>query len=630
MVELTCECPIKPFITFPLTDQSHIADLRDNMVLIALLLSVVFVLGGAATNDFERGILESRKCKCGPDDACWPSHSAWESFNRTVNGRLIKTAPIAQSCYPGPNLNLAECASVDQMWTNESFQTTRPLGLPYPWNITCYPLNYTAGDRPTAFPLCILGNNPRYAVNATSAKHIYDTIAFAKRQNIRLVTKGTGHDLLGRSDGYGSLELWLRYHRNSIKFQARYEAARHCTKSGWTGSAMLIDGTYQWEDVIPVAQENNVIVVTGGSPSVGATGGWQSGGGHGPATRNYGLGADQLLEARVLLQNGRIVTANACENSDLYRAMRGGGPGYGITLSTVVKTYPNVRNIGVQHLAIAPRNENVSAMLDAAAVMFQSYPDLNDAGYAGYGFWFLNSPAPIVNDSFAGYTHGFWAIGKTAAETRAAFDPVRQRLEALGDSITFSETYVSYNDYWTFYNTESGLHQAVGMTPTLTSRLIDRPAVADYAKVRAAMEKFAGPPEEFTSNTILLVSGGQVSKDGSDPFSGLNPAWRRSPFASIVGRGWPFGANNTVQQSIRDDITFVKGAAQRELAPDTGAYMNEGNREDPDYIRNFYGTNYREHLATKRKYDPHDLCYCPTCVGSERWVERPDAPLCRI
>lgn len=116
-------------------------------------------------------------------------------------------------------------------------------------------------------------------MNASSVNHIRSTLAFAIRENIRLVVKSTGHDLLGRSDGYGSIELWLHNFRNGIDFRHTYEATDRCLKSGWKGSAIKINGAYQFVDVYAVAKRNNVIVVGGGAPSVGAVGGWHIGGG---------------------------------------------------------------------------------------------------------------------------------------------------------------------------------------------------------------------------------------------------------------------------------------------------------------------------------------------------------------
>ena len=130
------------------------------------------------------------------------------------------------------------------------------------------------------------------------------------------------HDvhLLHRSTGYGSLQIWIHYLKSGITFQPQY--AGRCKNTGWNGATITIGGGYTFEDVYPLAAANNVVVVGGGTPvsdtshpsshcltigsgaltnlqSVGALGGWLQGGGHGPAAHNFGLGADQLLEAQV-------------------------------------------------------------------------------------------------------------------------------------------------------------------------------------------------------------------------------------------------------------------------------------------------------------------------------------------
>lgn len=108
-----------------------------------------------------------------------------------------------------------------------------------------------------------------------------------------------------------------------------------------------------------------------------------------------------------MLASGLIVTASACQNSDLYRALRGGGPGYGVILSLTVKAHPNVEVVAVQRLEIAPKTFNTSAILDAMTVMFQSFPDINDAGFAGYGYWAINAYQPLFGNTTAGYYHDF-------------------------------------------------------------------------------------------------------------------------------------------------------------------------------------------------------------------------------
>lgn len=544
-----------------------------------------------------------------------------------MGGNLIKTEPVAQSCYPGASEDLDKCAYVTRMWPDQDFQVAHPIGRSYPYNISCAPVDYNAGETPG---ICILGSLPIYAVNATSREHITTTLEYAFLRNIRLAVSSTGHDLLGRSDGYSSLELWLHHVKDGIHFQETYISENQCSKSGWDGSAIKVDGAYQWRDVYEVAKKNNVIAVGGGSISPGAIGGWASGGGHGPATRNYGLGADQILEAEVMLADGRVVITNHCENTDLFRAIRGGGPGYGVTLSSTIKTYPNVDAVTAHRFAMAPleKTELNPDLLDAVSVLLQSFPDLNDAGYAGYAYWFRNYPTFFVGNATSGYTHGFWTIGKGREETEKAWAPARKALSKFEDKLFINETFVTYDDYWSFYEAESGLYDPTGTTSVLTSRLIDREAVEDYDKVRNTVEIISGKPEAADSNVVLLISGGQVFKNAEDNTSGLHPAWRKSHYVIVSSATLPENPTRQERQVANDEVTYVKGTATKKLAPNTGAYMNEGDRNEPD-PKTFYGDFYETHLKTKHKYDPFGIFYCPTCVGSDAFIEQPDGPLCR-
>ncbi|RSL67334.1 hypothetical protein CEP53_002992 [Fusarium sp. AF-6] len=498
-----------------------------------------------------RGQDGSPRCRCVPGQSCWPSDVEWKSFNRLVGGSLIKTEPVAQSCYPGDTQDLEKCAYINKMWPDQDFQTSNPIGRPYPYNITCAPVDLAVGQEPTT---CTLGSLLVYAVRATSRAQIRSTLLYARQRNIRLVISGTGHDLLGRSDGYGGLELWLHHFKN-----------------------------------------------------------------------------DQILEAEVMLADGRVITCNHCENTDLFRALRGGGPGYGITLSSTIKAHPNVDVVTAHHLQIAPleKTEKNSDLLDAVSVLLQMLPDLNDAGFSGYGFWFRNFPTVFVGNATSGYSHGFWTIDIGKDEAEKAWAPVRKALSKFEGKLFINESWASYSDYWSFYDTESGLHDPVGDTAILTSRLINRESLNYYTGVRDAVEVISGKSDEFHSNVVLLVSGGQVFKDAKDKTSGLNPAWRKSHYALISGTGVSKTASLAERNRANYETTFVKGTALKKLAPDTGAYMNEGDRNDPDFKASFYGDFYDAHLKTKHKYDPSNVFYCPTCVGSDAFIERPDGPLCK-
>ncbi|KIY02615.1 uncharacterized protein Z520_01080 [Fonsecaea multimorphosa CBS 102226] len=600
------------------------------------LITLLLLPAISAAIAIPANVSASSPCKCIPGDKCWPSDTLWNLFNSTVGGNLIRTQPVAASCYPGPDSNPGQCASVDANWANATFQADNVVGLSYPTNITCPPVNVTAGE--TANGTCTLGVSPSYAVNCTEPRHVSLTILFAQLFNIRLVIKNTGHDQLGRSEGSHGLEIWLRHLRNGITFQSTFNSSTGCAGVNWTGSAFKIAGGYTWGDVGLEAQRHNVVVVNGGTPSVGAIGGWMQGGGHGPPSRDFGLGADQALELDVVLADGRLVTANACQYSDLFFALRGGGGGtFGVVVSSTVKAYPMV-NVTAQHLAIVPLiPEDTSGLLDAIAVLYSSYPDLNDAGYAGYGTWSVNSPTPLFEDVTTGYIHSFRIFNSTVPQAQSAFSTTRARLAQYNLTSTFiSETYASYPDYWTYYMAESGVEPPVGMPAYgAGSRLFDRASVtSNVTALRAMIATIAGTPDQFTTNNLELVSGGQVFRDAADPFSGVTPAWRFSYFSNIVARISSFDTPQSILDDKQRDITYVKVPAMKALAPDTGAYMNEADRFDPDWKEDFYGPGARHYetlLGIKKKYDPRGLLYCPTCVGSDAFEEvGPCGRLCRV
>lgn len=479
-----------------------------------------------------------------------------------------------------------------------------------------------------------MGKQPVYAVNATSENEIAAAVNFARRNNIRVVIKETGHDILGRSEGGSSLLIWTRYLRNGAEFEQSYQSPCNasCNSTAWSGAAIHVNGGYTWSDVYPVAKENGKVVVGGGTPSVSSTGGWMQGGGHGPASRQFGLGADQVLSARVVLADGCIVTASACENQDIFFAIRGGGPGtYGVVLSTVIKAWPMV-NAKVQSVAIAPLSTNTSAFFDAVSILYSAYPDLNDAGYAGYGTWSIASPTPVFANFTAGYVHGFYTFNKSMQETQNAFASTMEKLLPYnGTSLFISVTYSEFDDYWTFYNAVSGVEPPVGSSAALGSRLFSRASVQeDTVGLRQMVETVAGFHNESTSNNFELVSGGKVFEDASDPYSGLNPAWRSSYFNNIVARGWAPQSSEEVKSQVTRDITYNKVVAMEKQAPETGVYMNEADRHDPNWQHNFYGAHYERLQEIKRRRDPDGVFYCPTCVGSADWKEDEEGRLCRV
>lgn len=178
---------------------------------------------------------------------------------------------MAISCYPGSQYSASVCASISSQWTNDTFQQRSPVGYCYPTiaQNACPPIAIAVTSSSLATTSkCSLGSAPVYTVNATSVAHVSAAVLFARQHNLRLVVRNTGHDLLGRSAGFGSLQVWVKYLRTGVEWQEKFTPSDGCKESleRWSGSAFRVGGGYIWSDVYPLAAARNVIVVGGGTP----------------------------------------------------------------------------------------------------------------------------------------------------------------------------------------------------------------------------------------------------------------------------------------------------------------------------------------------------------------------------
>jgi hypothetical protein len=98
--------------TLQLTDDA-LATVSDNQ-------STLFQFGNASS-------LSARTvngCKVYPGDFWWPSKLVWTLFDKFLGGALIKTVPLAASCYSSwpEEYNAATCASITDDWTDSNLQ----------------------------------------------------------------------------------------------------------------------------------------------------------------------------------------------------------------------------------------------------------------------------------------------------------------------------------------------------------------------------------------------------------------------------------------------------------------------------------------------------------------------------
>ncbi|KAH8429146.1 FAD-binding oxidoreductase [Aspergillus melleus] len=152
------------------------------------------------------------------------------------------------------------------------------------------------------------------------AQHVQATLRFANKHNIRLTIKNTGHNP-EKSSGYGSLSIWT-HHMKHIEIH-RYFTPTKCRSAESPFGAAIVGAGVQDGEILQYLAKRNLTTVVGSNMDVGVTG-WATGGGHGILTGVYGMGADNIIEANIVTSQRDIVTANECQNSDIFWAIRGG------------------------------------------------------------------------------------------------------------------------------------------------------------------------------------------------------------------------------------------------------------------------------------------------------------------
>src|SRR5262245_52688066 len=104
-------------------------------------------------------------------------------------------------------------------------------------------------------------------------------------------------------------------------------------KIAWTG------GGATWKDFNRETQQFG-LATTGGVVSTTGVAGLTLGGGIGWLMGKHGLALDNLLSVQIVTPDGKVLTANEEENSDLFWAVRGGGGNFGIVASFEYKLHP--------------------------------------------------------------------------------------------------------------------------------------------------------------------------------------------------------------------------------------------------------------------------------------------------
>jgi FAD/FMN-containing dehydrogenase len=171
----------------------------------------------------------------------------------------------------------------------------------------------------------MIDRHPSLIVRCTDVADVISAIQFAHEHQLTLSIRGGSHNVTGFAVNDGGLVVDLSRMKD-IRIDPTTRTVR-------------AEGGCTWGE-LDLATHPFGLAVPGGIVSTTGIAGLTLGGGVGNLTRPYGLTCDNLLSANVVTAEGRLLTASADQNADLFWGLRGGGGNFGVVTSFEYRLCP--------------------------------------------------------------------------------------------------------------------------------------------------------------------------------------------------------------------------------------------------------------------------------------------------
>jgi FAD/FMN-containing dehydrogenase len=404
----------------------------------------------------------------------------------------------------------------------------------------------------------MIDKKPALIAQCTDSNDIAECVKFARENNLIVSVKGGGHNVAGNAVSDGGLMIDLSKMK-SIKVNA----------AGKT--ATVEPGVILRE--FDAATTELGLATTGGTVSDTGLAGLTLGGGLGYLMGRFGITADNLLSAEMVLANGEQVKVDKDNYPDLFWAIRGGGGNFGIVSKFEYRLHTFGPNV-VTGMIFYP--------MDKAKEVFQFYRD-----------WIRNAPDEMM--SYSGFIvtpDGMPVTFILPAWTGDVKDAQKHLapLRSFGSPVADMITEMPYTQLQSILDAAApaGIRRywKSGYFTDLSDELLD-----------IVLRNVATRPSPLSPVLFFHMRGAAAAvKTTATAFGN-----RRDQWDSDIISQW---------LDISDDeknISWTKKFWQ-EIEPLTnGVYVNHLGPDDNPRIANAYGENFERLKAIKRKYDPDNF-----------------------
>jgi len=417
-----------------------------------------------------------------------------------------------------------------------------------------------------------IDRRPALIARVDSADDIAAAIRFGREHDLEIAVRGGGHSFAGHGAGDDGLMINL-----SALREVSVDPGAHRARCG---------GGATWAELDAATQAHGQ-AVPGGQISHTGVAGLSLGGGIGWLTRQAGLSCDNLVSARVVTADGRVVTASATENPDLHWALRGGGGNFGVVTEFEFATHdvgPLV-NLGLFFWSMDKGAEALRFVRDFIATL----PQTSSAQLIG-----LNAPhAPFVPEQFHfAPCFALAVVGFGSPEEHAALiQPIRDTYAPLFDFVTP----IPYTDLQKMLDESAPW----GILAYEKALYIEEKVSDDALAVMADFLPRKASPMSIMPTFPLAGAYTQVDVDDS-AFGGPRvPIW-------VVN----IAAIAPDPDLLATDRAWVRAFwdALQPYASSVGGYINFQNDIDDERVRQSYGPAKYDRLSRiKTEFDPDNV-----------------------
>jgi FAD/FMN-containing dehydrogenase len=405
----------------------------------------------------------------------------------------------------------------------------------------------------------LVDKRPAAILRCASASDVVEAVEVARASGLTIAVRGGGHSIAGASVCDGGLVIDL----SGMK-AIRVDPDRRIARAG----PGLTLGEFD------AATQAHGLATTMGVNSDTGIAGLTLGGGFGRLARKHGLACDNLLSAEIVLADGRVVSASAIENTDLFWAIRGGGGNFGIVTEFQYRLHPLGPRIlgGLLLHDFAHAREVLRFYREFSA----DAPDEISADAV-----FLISPEGQRLLAISACYVGPIDEGERALRALRAFGSPVQDLIA---PVAYTALQASADPLF-----------ARGRRYYWKAQFLKE--ISDTA-IDALIDGYAGATSPL-SLAVLQQVGGAIARADSDATAYGN---RDAAYDCFPAAIW--------EEPMEDErhIAWARAfwEAMRPFAT-AGVYANNLGEEGEARVRAAYGANYARLAALKAKYDPDNL-----------------------